>query len=184
MVLLSAARPYTVIRRPGARRRDLAPGAEVVGAWQALTVWALLLVTRDAADGSSVALAVGAPLWAAAGFLHGLLLVKPLAWLGRLTARLCAWPEPVALTVLAVAVSAAPAALVHWWLAGQVAPPAPGFGQLWALTTAGAVLPLVAGALLRGRRVPARVLWARGAVVACTTVGVVALTGLVRDLPL
>ncbi|MEU8775617.1 hypothetical protein [Streptomyces sp. NPDC048606] len=180
---MSAARPYAMIRRPGARRRDPAPGAEVVGTWQLLTVWALLLVTGGTAGGSFAALGVGALVWAAAGFLHGWLLVKPLALLGRLTARWCAWPEPVALGVLTVAVSAAPAWLVHWWLRTLAGAP-PGFGRVWALATAGAVLPLAAGALLRGRGVAARVLWARGAVVACTTVGVVALAAVVRDLPL
>ncbi|MCX5198003.1 hypothetical protein OOK31_29620 [Streptomyces sp. NBC_00249] len=179
MVLMSPARAYAGERRGGVRRWDLAPGAEVVGAWQLVTVWALLLVTRGAAGGSAAVLGVAALTAAAAGYLHGLLVVKAVAALGRWTARLSAWPEPVAVAVLAVAMSAFPAALVHWWLGSQ----APGFGRVWAWTTASAVLPLLAGVLLRSRRVPARVLWGQGAVVAGTAVGVVALAGLVMELP-
>ncbi|MEV7729466.1 hypothetical protein ACIRP0_36645 [Streptomyces sp. NPDC101733] len=147
-------------RRPG---RDLAPGSEVVGAWQLLTVWALLTALRVGPIGSLVAVGAGAVACVAVGFLHGLLLVKPLAVLGRWTARWSAWPEPVAVGVPLAVVSVVPAVLLRWWL-GERAAAVPGFGLVWAACVASAVLPLLAGAYLRARPVPARVLWVRGAV--------------------
>ncbi|MFD8980512.1 hypothetical protein [Streptomyces sp. NPDC059564] len=184
MVLASPARPRAANRRvPGAVRRwDLAPGAEVVGAWQLLTVWALLLVTRTFPGGSPVELGLLGVAAVGSGFLHGLLLVKPLAVLGRWTARLSAWPEPVALAVLVAPLSAPPAVLVHWWL-GTRPDALPGFGEVWAWTAVSAVLPLLAGAFLRGRPVPAGALWTRGAVVSATVVGVATLAALVLGLP-
>ncbi|MFD9575488.1 hypothetical protein ACFWBI_37420 [Streptomyces sp. NPDC059982] len=165
------------------RRWDLAPGAEVVGAWQLVTVWGLFLVTGRVPGGSAAELGLLGAAAVGAGFLHGLLLVKPLAVLGRWTARLSAWPEPVALTVLLAGLSVAPALLVQWWL-GTRWEVLPGFGPLWAWTAGCAVLPLLAGVLLRMRPVPARELWARGAVVSGTVIGLGALAGLAADLPL
>ncbi|MET8752507.1 hypothetical protein ABZW32_20770 [Streptomyces sp. NPDC004667] len=181
----TTTRPRAANRRlpGGVRRRDLAPGAEVVGAWQLVTVWALLLVTRQPSGGSFAELGLTAVAAVAAGFLHGLLFVKPIAVLGRWTARLSAWPEPVAVAVLVAALSVPPALLVHRWL-GTLPEALPGFGSVWAWTALSAVLPLLAGAYLRARPVPARALWARGAVVAGTVVGVVTLASLVMDLPL
>ncbi|MDH6545527.1 hypothetical protein M2167_008099 [Streptomyces sp. SPB4] len=180
----TATRPHAANRRlaGGVRRRDLAPGAEVVGAWQLLTVWALLLVTRQSPGGSFAELGLTAVAAVAAGFLHGLLFVKPLAALGRWTARLSAWPEPVAVAVLVAALSVPPALLVHRWL-GTRPEALPGFGHVWAWTALSAVLPLLAGAYLRTRPVAVRTLWARGAVAAGTVVGVVTLASLVVELP-
>ncbi|MDK9500226.1 hypothetical protein QEZ40_005855 [Streptomyces katrae] len=197
MVLTSPARAYApdrsaLVRRALAavRRWDRVPGSEVVGAWQPVTVWALLLVTGVVPAGGPGELGLAAVSLAAAGFLHGLLVVKPLAALGRWTARVSAWPRPVAVAVLAAPVSVPAAVVVRWWLGvpgapGAVPVPVPGFGVVWAGCVAGAVLPLVVGALLRGRArpVPVGALWARGAVVAGTAVGVVGLASLVMDLP-
>ncbi|MEU3725992.1 hypothetical protein [Streptomyces sp. NPDC031705] len=191
MVLASPARAYGPDRSAlgrrvpaTARRWDRVPGSEVVGTWQPVTVWALLLVTGAVPAGGPGELGVAAVSLAAAGFLHGLLLVKPLAALGRWTARVSAWPRPVAVAVLAVPASAPAAVVVRWWLGTQGAG-VPGFGVVWAGCVAGTVLPMAVGALLRDRArpVPAGVLWARGAVVAGTAVGVVGLASLVMDLP-
>lgn len=185
MVLASPVRPRAANRpvSAGVRRWDLAPGAEVVGAWQLLTVWALLLVAGRFPAGSPVELGLLGAASVGSGFLQGLLLVKPLAVLGRWTARVSAWPEPVALAVLVAPLSAPAAVLVHWWL-GTRSAALPGFGEVWAWTAASAVLPLLAGAFLRARPVPARALWARGAVVCATVVGVAVLAALVLELPL
>lgn len=191
MALTSPARAYAPDRSAlgrrvlaAARRWDRVPGSEVVGAWQPVTVWALLLVTGVLPAGSPGELGVTTVSLAGAGFLHGLLLVKPLAALGRWTARVSAWPRPVAVAVLAAPLSAPAAVVVRWWLGTQGAP-VPGFGVVWAGCVAGAVLPMVVGALLRGRTrpVPAGALWARGAVVAGTAVGVAGLASLVMALP-
>ncbi|RSS32300.1 hypothetical protein EF912_38240, partial [Streptomyces sp. WAC07061] len=161
MVLTSPARAYAPDRSaPGrrapttARRWDRVPGSEVVGAWQTVTVWALLLVTGVVPAGGPGELGLAAVSLAAAGFLHGLLVVKALAALGRWTARVSAWPRPVAVAVLAAPVSVPAVVVVRWWLGAQGAP-VPGFGVVWAGCVAGTVLPLVVGALLRGRPVPA-----------------------------
>ncbi|MFF5706468.1 hypothetical protein ACFY7H_28875 [Streptomyces sp. NPDC012794] len=191
MVLTSPARAYAPDRlAPGrrvlatVRRWDRVPGSEVVGAWQPLTVWALLLVTGVVPAGSPSELGVAAALLGVAGFLHGLLLVKALAALGRWTARVSAWPRPVAVGVLVAPVSAPAAALVRWWL-GTQGVPVPVFGVVWAGCAAGALLPLAVGAVLRerARPLPAGALWARGAVVAGTVVGVVGLASLLMELP-
>ncbi|MFE6844162.1 hypothetical protein [Streptomyces sp. NPDC057686] len=190
MVLASPADPVRparvyapglrALRRP--RRWDIAPGAEVVGACQLLLAWGLLVATQRASPvGFLVMFGVGPVAAVAVGFLHGLLLVKPLALLGRLTARLTAWPEPVAVLVLLVPVSAPPALLVHEWLRDHVAS-APGSGVLWACTVASAVFPLVAGAWFRARPVPLRALWGRGLMVTAAAVAVVTMAGFVRDL--
>ncbi|MFG2619491.1 hypothetical protein ACGFXC_17965 [Streptomyces sp. NPDC048507] len=185
MVLASPARPHAPQRRVrgGVRRWDLAPGAEVVGAWQLATVWGLFLVTGRVPGGSAAELGLLGAAAVGAGFLHGLLLVKPLAVLGRWTARLSAWPEPVALLVLLAGLSVPPALFLQWWLGARSQAPA-GFGPLWAWTAACAVLPLLAGTFLRVRPVPARALWARGAVVSGTVIGLAALAALAADLPL
>ncbi|THA29241.1 hypothetical protein [Streptomyces sp. A1547] len=190
MVLASPAHPtgparasvpgLRSLRRP--RQWDIAPGAEVVGACQLLLAWGLLVATQEASPGGFLVMfGVGPVAAVAVGFLHGLLLVKPLALLGRLTARLTAWPEPVAVLVLLVPVSAPPALLAHGWLRDHVAS-APGFGALWACTVASAVLPVVAGACLRVRPVPLRALWGRGLTVTAMAVAVVTMAGFVRDL--
>ncbi|MFD7625606.1 hypothetical protein ACFV7Q_06085 [Streptomyces sp. NPDC059851] len=155
-----------------------------MGACQLLAGWALLVVaTQQPAPGRGLlVLAVGPVAAVAAGFLHGVLLVKPLALMGRLTARLTAWPEPVAVAVLMVPVSAPPAVLVRWWLHGHVAS-APAFGVVWACTAAIAVLPTVAGAWLRGHPLPATTLWRRGLTVTAAAVAVAAIAGFVRELP-
>lgn len=190
MVLASPADPARPSRaylpRPGVLRRpsrwDIAPGAEVVGACQLLLAWGLLVATQSASPtGSLVVFGVGSAAAAVVGFLHGLLLVKPLAVLGRLTARLTAWPEPVAVLVLMVPVSAPPALLAHGWLRDHVAS-APGFGAVWAVTAASAVLPMIAGACFRARPVPLRSLWGRGLVLTAAAVAVVTMTGFVREL--
>ncbi|WP_406181204.1 hypothetical protein [Streptomyces sp. NBC_01006] len=162
------------------RRRDIAPGSEVVGACQLLLAWGLLVAARQASPVASlVVFGVGSVAAVAVGFLHGLLLVKPVAVLGRLTARLTAWPEPVAVLVMTVPVSAPPALLAHGWLSGHLAS-APGFGVVWASAAASAVLPMVAGACLRVRPVPLRALWARGlAVTAVVAVAAVAMADFV-----
>ncbi|MFF3652902.1 hypothetical protein ACFYXV_30225 [Streptomyces sp. NPDC002181] len=146
-----------------------------MGACQLLLVWGLLVAARQASPAASlVVFGVGSVAAVAVGFLHGLLLVKPVAVLGRLTARLTAWPEPVAALVLTASVSALPALLAHGWLSAHVAP-APGFGVVWAVAAASAVLPMAAGACLRARPVPLRALWARGLpVTALLAVAVVA----------
>ncbi|MEV0416307.1 hypothetical protein AB0I68_37565 [Streptomyces sp. NPDC050448] len=168
------------LRRP--RRWDVAPGAEVVGACQLLLAWGLLVATQEASPvGFLVMFGIGSVAAVAAGFLHGLLLVKPLAVLGRLTARLTAWPEPVAVLALLVPVSAPPALLAHGWLRDHVAS-APGFGAVWACTAASAVLPMIAGACLRVRPVPLRALWGRGLTVTAAAVAVVTMAGFVMDL--
>ncbi|WP_030303398.1 hypothetical protein [Streptomyces katrae] len=170
------------LRRP--RQWDIAPGAEVVGACQLLLAWGLLVATQEASPvGFLVMFGVGSVAAVAVGFLHGLLLVKPLALLGRLTARLTAWPEPVAVLVLVllVPVSAPPALLGHGWLRDHVAP-APGFGAVWACTVASAALPMIAGACLRVRPVPLRALWGRGLTVTAVAVAVVTMAGFVTDL--
>ncbi|MFJ3883384.1 hypothetical protein ACIPW5_38795 [Streptomyces sp. NPDC090077] len=191
MVLTSPARAYAPDRSArgrrvsaAVRRWDRVPGSEVVGAWQPVTVWALLLVTGVVPAGTPGESGVVAVSLAAAGFLHGLLVVKTLAALGRWTARVSAWPRPVAVAVLAAPVSAPAVVVVRWWLGAQGAP-VPGFGVAWAGCVAAAVLPMVVGVLLRGRArpVPAGALWARGAVVAGTVVGVVGLVGMVMPLP-
>ncbi|MCX5379565.1 hypothetical protein [Streptomyces sp. NBC_00091] len=197
MVLASPARAYAPYRLVLSRRVlgrvrqwDRAPGAEVVGAWQLLTVWALLLVTGAVPAGAPVELGVSAVALAAAGYLHGLLLVKPLAALGRWTARLSAWPGPVAVGVLVAAGSVPAAVVVRWWLEAGVpggVPGAgvPGLGPVWAGCAASVVLPLVVGAVLRARavRVPVGALWVRCAGVAGAAVGVVALAAVVVELP-
>ncbi|MCX5148934.1 MULTISPECIES: hypothetical protein [unclassified Streptomyces] len=190
MVLASPADPtrparvhapvLRALRRP--RRWDIAPGAEVVGACQLLLAWGLLVATQEASPaGFLVMLGVGSVAAVALGFLHGLLLVKPLALLGRLTARLTAWPEPVAVLVLLVPVSAPPALMAHGWLRDHVAS-APGFGAVWACTVASAVLPMVAGACLRARPVPLKALWGRGLTVTAAAVAVLTMAGFVMDL--
>ncbi|NXY97586.1 hypothetical protein HYE82_25070 [Streptomyces sp. BR123] len=155
-----------------------------MGACQLLAAWALLVVATQqaAAVRSAVMLGVGSVAAVAVGFLHGVLLVKPLAVLGRLTARMTAWPEPVAVAVLMVPVSALPALPVRWWLHGHV-PSAPAFGVVWACTAASAVLPTVAGAWLRGHPLPATTLWRRGLTVTAATVGVATMAGFVLELP-
>ncbi len=125
---------------------------------------------------------VGSVVAVAVGFLHGVLLVKPLAVLGWVTARLTAWPEPVAVLVIVVPVSASAAAAAHWWLRNTLASP-PAFGVVWACTAACAVLPLIAGALLRARPVPAKTLWARGLTVTVAAVVVATMAGFVMELP-
>ncbi|MET9963814.1 hypothetical protein ABZ128_32870 [Streptomyces sp. NPDC006326] len=165
-------------------RRDTAPGAEAVGAWQLLTVWALVVVTEQTPVRSLAvigAVSVGA---VAVGFLHGMLLVKPLALAGRWTARMTAWPEPVAVAAVLAPVSAAVAAGVTWGLRSPVPVEQAGFLDVWAWTAASAVLPLATGAVLRGRRVAAREVWRRGAVVAGSITGVVMLMSFVMELPL
>ncbi|WP_328622029.1 hypothetical protein [Streptomyces sp. NBC_00354] len=179
-----SARAYApelpALRRP--RRWDIAPGAEVVGACQLLLAWGLVVATQEASPvGSLVMLGVGSVAAVAVGFLHGLLLVKPLALLGRLTARLTAWPEPVAVLVLLVPVSGPPALLAHGWLRDHVAS-APGSGAVWACTVASAVLPMVAGACFRARPVPLKALWGRGLTVTAAAVSVVTMAGFVMDL--
>ncbi|MFJ3205204.1 hypothetical protein [Streptomyces sp. NPDC086989] len=164
----------------GPRRWDVAPGAEAVGACQWLMAWGLLVAAHPAPGaGALVVFGVGSVAAVAVGFLHGLLLVKPLAVLGRLTARLTAWPEPVAALVLTVPVSAPPALLAHAWLSGHVAA-APGPGVVWAGTAASALLPMAAGGYLRARPVPLRALWTRGlAVTAAVAVALVTTAELV-----
>ncbi|WP_158708586.1 hypothetical protein [Streptomyces sp. NRRL S-244] len=161
-------------------RWDIAPGSEVVGACQLLLAWGLLVAARQTPPVASlVVFGVGSVAAVAVGFLHGLLLVKPVAVLGRLTARLTAWPEPIAVLVLTVPVSAPPALLAHEWLSGHLAS-APGFEVVWAGAAASAVLPMAAGALLRARPVPLRALWTRGlAVTAAVAVAVVAMADFV-----
>ncbi|MET9606875.1 hypothetical protein ABZZ17_17630 [Streptomyces sp. NPDC006512] len=161
-----------------ARWFDAAPGAEVVGVWQALTVWAALLVVRHPAGGSLPDPVLGAATAAGAGFLHGLLLVRPLAALGRWGAGRSGWPEPAVVAVLAGPVSAPAAALACWWLGY----PEPGFGAVWAGTAGLVVVPLLVGACLRARPVPVGTLWSRGAAAAGTAVGVVAMAGALAEL--
>ncbi|MFE2146150.1 hypothetical protein ACFXA3_31225 [Streptomyces sp. NPDC059456] len=170
------------VRAPrGPRRWDVVPGAEVVGACQWLMAWGLLVAAQQASwAGSLVLFGVGSVAAVAVGFLHGLLLVKPLAALGRLTARLTAWPEPVAALVLTAAVSAPAALPAHAWLSGLVAS-APGPGAVWAGTAASALLPMAAGAYLRARPVPLRALWTRGlAVTAAVALALVTTAELVH----
>ncbi|MFD0272096.1 hypothetical protein ACFVGY_36855 [Streptomyces sp. NPDC127106] len=155
-----------------------------MGACQLLGAWALLVMaTQQAAPVRSVVMVgVGSVAAVTLGFLHGVLLVKPLAVLGRLTARLTAWPEPVAVAVLMVPVSAPPALLVRWWLHGHLAS-APTFGVVWACTAASAVLPTVAGAWLRGHPLPAATLWRRGLTTTAAAVVVTTMAGFVLELP-
>ncbi|MFF4848488.1 hypothetical protein [Streptomyces sp. NPDC001194] len=153
-----------------------------MGACQLLLAWGLLVASRrELPAGSLVVFGIGSVAAVAVGFLHGWLLVKPAAVLGRLTARLTAWPQPVAVLVLLVPVSAPPALLVRGWLSDHVAA-APGFGLLWSAAVASALLPMAAGACLRVRPVPLKALWGRGLAVTAVALAVVALTGLVRGL--
>ncbi|MGW6869109.1 hypothetical protein [Streptomyces sp. NPDC054901] len=174
-------RRWPGVRWPG---REAVPGAEAVGAWQALTVWAVLLVVRDRAGGSLVGPAVDAATAAGAGFLHGLLLVRPVAALGRRSAGRGGWPEPVVVGGLLATVSAAVAVPVCWclgsWAGGASA--GPGFGAVWVWTAAAGVLPLLTGAFVRSWPVATGALWRGGAVAAGTVVGVVALAGALADL--
>ncbi|MEW2418868.1 hypothetical protein AB0953_35090 [Streptomyces sp. NPDC046866] len=156
-----------------------------MGACQLLAAWTLVVATQQAAPGRSLTMfGVGSVVAVAVGFLHGALLVKPLALLGRLTARLTAWPQSVAVLVLMVPLSAPPAAAVRWWLRQTVAA-TPSFGAVWAGTAACAVLPLAAGAALRARAVPvpAKTLWARALTVTAAAVAVTTMAGFVMELP-
>ncbi|MFF3017942.1 hypothetical protein [Streptomyces sp. NPDC057939] len=167
---------------------DAAAGAEAVGAWQGLTVWALLLVLGDPAGftaGSLLEPAVEAAAAGGAGFLHGLLLVRPVAALGRWGAGRGGGPEPVVVGVLLAPASAAVAVPVCWGLgswAGGAAGAGPGFGAVWAWTAAAAVLPLLVGAFLRSWPVATGAVWRGGAVAAGTVVGVVTLAGALTEL--
>lgn len=170
-----SVRPYTA-GRGTSRRWDAAPGSEAVGAYQWLTAWAVLVVTQQSPGRSFAMVGAGAVAAVAVGFLHGMLLVKPLAMLGRWTVRVTAWPEAVAVAAVLAPVSAAVAAGTARWTEL-------GFLHVWVWTAAAAVLPLVTGALLRGRRVPVRDVWWQGAVVAAGAVAVVSMTSFVMALP-
>ncbi|MEV6956958.1 hypothetical protein [Streptomyces sp. NPDC051183] len=165
------------------RRWDMAPGSEAVGAYQMLTAWAVLVVTQQSSERSLAVIGIGAAAAVAVGFLHGTLLVKPLALLGRWTARVTAWPRAVAVAAMLAPLSAGVAGGVAWWLRSQSVATSVGFLQVWALTAAAAVLPLVAGAVLHGRPVPARAVWRQGAVIAGGVVGVVTMMTFVMELP-
>ncbi|MET9884015.1 hypothetical protein ABZZ20_12870 [Streptomyces sp. NPDC006430] len=166
----------------GRRGRDCAPGAEVVGACQSAVAWALLLATQQASPVRYLVLiGAGSVAAVAVGFLQGLLLVKPMAVLGHVTARLTAWPEPIAVLVLVAPASALPALPAHWWLRDHLVS-APGFGTLWACTAASAVLPVIAGACFRVRPVPLKALWGRGLAVTAAAVAVVTTAGLAAAL--
>ncbi|MFJ6796018.1 hypothetical protein [Streptomyces sp. NPDC091268] len=162
----------------------MTPGSEAVGAYQMLTAWAVLVAMRQSSERSLAWIVAGALAAVAVGFLHGMLLVKPLALAGRWAARVTAWPRAVAVAAVLAPLSAAVAAAVVWWLRSQSAVPSAGFLQVWALTAAAAVLPLVAGAALRARPVPARAVWSQGAVIAGGVVGLVTMMGFVMELPL
>ncbi|MFF4321711.1 hypothetical protein [Streptomyces sp. NPDC001568] len=147
----------------------------------------MLLVLRDRAGGSLVEPAVDAVTAAGAGFLHGLLLVRPLAALGRRCAgRRPGWPEPAVVGVLLVAVSAGVAGPVCWWLGAWSggSGSGPGFAAVWAWTVAAAVVPLLVGGFLRSWPVAPRTLWRGGAVAAGTVVGVVTLAAALTELRL
>lgn len=182
MVLTSPARPYPASRRM-APRRDPAPGAEAVGAWQFLTVWILAVVTGRSPAASPAVVCAVAVVAVAVGFLHGMVLVKAAALAGRWTARVTAWPEPVAVAAVLLPLSAAVAAGVVWGLRSPAPVAQAGFPEVWAWAAASAVLPLAAGAALRGRGVAARTVWRRGALVSGSVTGVVVLMSFVMELP-
>ncbi|MFD9339006.1 hypothetical protein ACFWBF_32140 [Streptomyces sp. NPDC060028] len=162
----------------------MTPGSEAVGAYQMLTAWAVLVVTQQPSERSLALIGIGSVAAVAVGFLHGMLLVKPLALLGRWTARVTAWPRVVGVAASLAPLSAGVAGVAVWWLRSQSVVSSVGFLEVWALTAAAAVLPLVAGSALRERAVAARAVWRQGAVIAGGVVGVVTMMSFVMELPL